>query len=138
MNVDIKTKGKSLFLSLISRKHLIQSGMKYYTYNLLTMEKGGILWFDELNGSQFAVKIGNQRTEFSHRGRGCSLSPALFSIYINRLANTLEHALIQGLTSYKVTWFSCQPLKRGSGQICWIITNHKNTHLPWIKNNFNR
>ncbi len=45
--------------------------------------------------SQCAVKIGNQRTEFFPQGRGvrqgCSLSPTLFNIYINQLANILEH-----------------------------------------------
>ncbi len=30
--------------------------------------------------------------------QGCSLSPTLFNIYINQLANILEHATIQGLT----------------------------------------
>ncbi|XP_016350301.1 uncharacterized protein LOC107695035 [Sinocyclocheilus anshuiensis] len=30
--------------------------------------------------------------------QGCSLSPTLFNIYINQLANALEHAPIQGLT----------------------------------------
>lgn len=52
--------------------------------------------------SQCAVKIGNQRTEFFPQGRGvrqgCSLSPTLFNIYINQLANMLEHAPFQGLT----------------------------------------
>ncbi len=52
--------------------------------------------------SQCAVKIGNQRTEFFPQGRGvrqgCSLSPTLFNIYINQLANILERAPIQGLT----------------------------------------
>ncbi len=51
--------------------------------------------------SHCAVKIGNQRTEFFPQGRGvrqgCSLSPTLFNIYINQLANILEHAPIQGL-----------------------------------------
>ncbi len=54
------------------------------------------------NASQCAVKIGNQRTEFFPQGRGvrqgCSLSPTLFNIYINQLANILERAPIQGLT----------------------------------------
>ncbi len=52
--------------------------------------------------SQCAVKIANQRTEFFPQGRGvrqgCSLSPTLFNIYINQLANILERAPIQGLT----------------------------------------
>ncbi len=55
--------------------------------------------------SQCAVKIGNQRTKFFPQGRGvrqgCSLSPTLFNIYINQLANILEHAPIQGLTLHR-------------------------------------
>ncbi len=52
--------------------------------------------------SQCAVKIGNQRTAFFLQRpgvrQGWSLIPTLFNIYINQLANALEHAPIQGLT----------------------------------------
>ncbi len=61
--------------------------------------------------SQCAVKIGNQRTEFFPQGRGvrqgCSLSPTLFNIYINQLANILERAPIQGLTLLHDTEIKC-------------------------------
>lgn len=46
--------------------------------------------------SKCAVKIGNLRTEFFQQGRGvrqgCSLSPTLFNIYINELAEALERS----------------------------------------------
>ncbi len=86
--------------------------------------------------SQCAVKIGNQRTEFFPQGRGvrqgCSLSPTLFNIYINQLANILERP-IQGLTLHD-TEIKCllyaddlvllSPLKRGfrTAWICWRIS----------------
>ncbi len=49
-----------------------------------------------------AVKIHNQRTEYFTQGRGgkqgCSLSPTLFNIYINELADELERSAAPGLT----------------------------------------
>ncbi|KAI2648214.1 RNA-directed DNA polymerase from mobile element jockey [Labeo rohita] len=44
--------------------------------------------------SQCAVKIGNKRTEFFHQGCGVNV----FNIYINQLANSLEHSPTQNLT----------------------------------------
>ncbi len=87
--------------------------------------------------SQCAVKIGNQRTELFPQGRGvrqgCSLSPTLFNIYINQLANILEHAPFKvslyttqrkSVFSTQMTWSSCRPLKRGfrTAWICWRIS----------------
>ncbi len=72
---------------------LIDSGIGGKLYDLIK---------SMYTASQCVVKIGNQRTEFFPHGRGvrqgCSLSPTLFNIYINQLANILEHAPIQGLT----------------------------------------
>ncbi len=106
---------------------LINSGIGGKCYDLIK---------SMYTASQCAVKIGNQRTEFFPQGRGvrqgCSLSLTLFNIYINQLANILEHAPIQGLTlheikcvfSMKMTWSSCRPLKRGfrTACICWRIS----------------
>ncbi len=105
---------------------LIDSGIGGKCYDLIK---------SMYTASQCAVKIGNQRTKFFPQGRGvrqgCSLSPTLFKIYINQLANILEHAPIQGLTlheikcvfSMQMTWSSCRPLKRGfrTACICWRI-----------------
>ncbi len=48
------------------------------------------------------LKLETKEPNSSPRGRGvrqgCSLSPTLFNIYINQLANILERAPIQGLT----------------------------------------
>ncbi len=46
------------------------------------------------------LKLETKEPNSSPRGVewGCSLSPTLFNIYINQLANILEHAPIQGLT----------------------------------------
>lgn len=52
--------------------------------------------------NKFAVKIGNKHTEFLPQSRGvrqgCSLSPALFNIYINGLAQALDQSSASGLT----------------------------------------
>lgn len=49
-----------------------------------------------------AVKINNMETDFFPQSRGvkqgCSLSPTLFNIYINELAESLEQSEIPGLS----------------------------------------
>ncbi|CDQ65370.1 unnamed protein product [Oncorhynchus mykiss] len=49
-----------------------------------------------------AVKIGKKHTHFFPHGcgvrQGCSLSPTLFNIYINKLARALERSAATGLT----------------------------------------
>ena len=50
---------------------------------------------------KFSVKIGTKKTEsfFQKRGvrQGCNLSPALFNIYINKLAKQIENSPASGL-----------------------------------------
>ena len=52
--------------------------------------------------NQCAVKINNQRTEYFTQGRGvkqgCCISPALFNLYINELADQLDRSAAPGLT----------------------------------------
>ncbi len=66
---------------------LIQCGIGGKTYDIIkSMYKN----------NKFAVKIGNKHTEFLPQCRGvrqgCSLSPALFNIYINELARALDQS----------------------------------------------
>ena len=53
------------------------------------------------SNNKCAIRIGNKHTEFFSQERGvrqgCPLSPTLFNIYINELANTIQHSAGPGL-----------------------------------------
>ena len=72
---------------------LIQCGIGGKTYDIIK---------SMYTNNKFAVKIGNKHTEFLPQSRGvrqgCSLSPALFNIYINGLAQALDQSAAPGLT----------------------------------------
>ncbi len=60
-----------------------------------------ILAFNLYNQNKSAVKIGQQRTDYFSQQRGvrqdCCLSPTLFNIYINELADLLDQSDSPGL-----------------------------------------
>ena len=48
-------------------------------------------------GNTCSIKIGKKITEFFNQGLSCNLSPALFNIYINKLATILEKSSAPGV-----------------------------------------
>ncbi len=72
---------------------LLESGIGGKTYDLIK---------NMYTKSECAIKIGNKQTAFFSQGRGvrqgCNLSPILFNLYINELANQLESSTAPGLT----------------------------------------
>ena len=72
---------------------IITSGVGGKTYDIIK---------SMYSGNMCSIKIGNKRTELFTQGRGvrqgCNLSPALFNIYINELANILETSSVPGVS----------------------------------------
>ncbi|CDQ95104.1 unnamed protein product [Oncorhynchus mykiss] len=75
---------------------VIESGVGGKTYDIIK---------SMYTSNMCSVKIGKKRTEFFNQGRGlrqgCNLSPALFNIYINELATTLEKSSVPGVSLHK-------------------------------------
>ncbi len=71
---------------------IIQSGIGGKIYNLIK---------NMYNQNKCAVKIGQQRTDYFSQQQGvrqgCCLSPTLFNIYINELADLLDQSDSPGL-----------------------------------------
>ena len=103
-------------------------------------------------GYTCSIKIVKKRTEFFNQGRGlrqgCNLSPALFNIYLNKLATILEKSSALGVSLHN-SEFKCllfandlcllSPTAHGLQQsldlleqYCqpWALAvNHKNTKI---------
>ncbi len=107
INKNLKGKQRKIFTCFVDLKKAFDSvwhdGL---LYKLLQIGIGGKT-FDVIQSmyrnSRCAVKIGHLRTAFFQQGRGvrqrCSLSPTLFNIYINELAEALDRSgNIPGIT----------------------------------------
>ena len=71
----------------------MESGVGGKTYNIIK---------SMYTNNKCVVKIGKKNTHFFPQGhevrQGCSLSPTLFNIYINKLVRALEKSIAPGLT----------------------------------------